>query len=956
LEALGVIPWSTAQPRNREAGGGGAAAPKARRSPLRLVREDVSVTDVIGRARECARIDELLDSARTGLGGALVVHGEAGAGKTTLLDYAVRRADDFRTIRLTGVESEQELGYSALQRLLAPTMEQVDLLPGPQREALNCALGFVPGPPASTFLVGLGVISLTANAASSDGPLLCVVDDAQWVDRESIEALAFWGRRLQADRIALIFGERRGTASNRLQGLTAIDVDGLEPEPARTLLVSHAGFRLDRGVADRILAETEGNPLAIVEVAKGLTPHALVGLAVESHPLPLTRRLEERFAGQVRSLGADAQLFLLLVAAENSSLSGAIWKAAARLGLGDEAAEAAEAADLISLGPPIEYRHPLIRSAVYGSAAAADRRAVHGALAAVMGPDDTERWAWHRAAAALGPDEEIAALLESCAHRALASGTTSAAVVLFGRAAELTPERQHAAQRRVAAAEVAVEGGSLGQAHVFVEVALPDLRDPVWRARAERADGLASFREGNHVAAAPCLHVAAVGLLAAEPRLGRQTLLEAVDAAAYCGDDAQSEFLRSIATTFASTAGGSSVVDAFLRAFSLHAQAGYTAALDEYQRAVEVCRHVTPEELAPWTNLIAAVTRFMWDDASHDLLLQRIADWGRARGALLPLWISLLYLSSSAVWRGQLEYSAALLAQAADVMSASGQFAPPGIGATLDAARGQGVEVFSLVNPTLDDANQRANGYAGRGALVDVYIGRANYREALDHALVLFDADPIIAGPHLLPDMVEAAVRTGDRHAAEQAISRLADRATAAATPWALGLLARSQAVMAPAATAEEHFTSSVELLGASAMELQLGRAHLLYGEWLRRARRHIDARDQLRRAHDMFAAMGAAGFVERARIELTAAGDHAPKPKDGAGRDLSPQEAQISELVAQGATNQEIASQLFISQRTVEYHLHKVFRKLGIKSRTQLARRVLEEGRPKTVGFSDGS
>jgi DNA-binding CsgD family transcriptional regulator len=914
------------------------------------------VNDLIGRARECERIDELLDSVRSGLSGALVVRGEAGVGKTALLDYATDQADDFRIARLTGVESEQELGYSALHRLLAPTIEQIGSLPEPQQEALNCALGVLPGRPASTFLVGLGVISLTANAAGTDGPLLCVVDDAQWIDRESIEALAFWGRRLQADCIALIFAERSGiTTVSRLQGLTTVDIDGLELDAARMLLESHAGFRIDRNIADRILGEVEGNPLAVVEVAKGLTPDKLVGLAAATQPLPLTRRLEERFASEVQSLSADVRLFLLLAAAEGSSDSGAIWEAAALLGLDGEAAEAAEGSDLIALGPPIKYRHPLIRSAVYSSASPADLRAVHGALAGVVDPGDRARWAWHRAAAAVGPSEEIAALLESCAQRANAGGATSAAVVLFSRAAELTPDRRHAAQRRVVAAEVAVESGSLGQAHVFVDLATPALREPAWRARAERADGLASFREGNHVAAAPRLRAAAVGLLTAELHLGRQTLLEAVDAATYCGDDAQSAFLRSIAATCAGSAGDSSVVDALLRAFALHAQAGYTAALDQYRMAVAACRDADPEELAPWTNLIAAFTRLMWDDESHDLLLRRIADWGRARGALLPLWIALLYLASSATWRGELEYSEALLAQAADLMAASGRFAPEGIGATLDAMRGREAEVCAVVNPTLDNASHRAHAYAGRGALVDVYIGRAKYPEALEHALVLFDADPLMSGPHLLPDMIEAAVRAGDRNAAEQALARFADRATAAGTPWALGLLARSRALLAPDSAAEGHFASAVELLGASTMELQEARAHLLYGEWLRRARRHIDARDHLRQAHDMFAAMGAGGFLERARIELSAAGDHVPKHEAGASSDLSPQEAQISELVAQGATNQEIASQLFISQRTVEYHLHKVFRKLGVKSRTQLARRVLEEGRPKTVGFSDG-
>ena len=899
--------------------------------------------NLVGRAGACKQIDELLDSVRNGLSGAFVVRGEAGVGKTALLNYAVNQAEGFTVLRLTGVESEEDLGFAALQRLLVPMLDQIEGLPAPQREALNSALGLAVGPPANAYLVGLGVMSLTANAAETDGPLLCVVDDAQWVDSESIGALAFWGRRLQADRVALIFGERGDSlTASPIQGLPTLEVEGLEQNAARKLLVSEARFELDRDVADRILADTEGNPLAIIEVAKGLTPHELVGSAAVPQPLPLTRRLEERFEGQVRSLRADSRMFLLLVAADTSAHAALVWQAVDRLGVSREAAEAAEAADLVSLGSPITYRHPLIRSAVYGAASPADRRAVHGALAAVTDPSDVERWAWHRAGAAVGPDEEIAALLETCAERAISNGATSAAVALLSRAAELTPAPEHAAERRVAAAETAVERGSLRQAHIFVDQATPALSDPLWRARAERADALASWREGNHVAAAPRLRVAAVGLLPTDPILGRRTLLEAVDAALYCGDAAQSEFMRSIAAIDASPAGVPSVGDWILDAFSTHARAGYAAAVPEYQKAVAFCRDAPPQELVSWTNVIAAVTRGIWDDTGHDLLLQRIADWSRARGALHPLWLALIYQSTSAAWRGQVQHSSALFAEAADVLSATGHFTPRGIGATLDAVKGQEERVSANVSPTLESVDQRANAFAGYNALLDVHIGRAKYQDALQSAQVLFDADPIMVGPHVVSDMVEAAVRVGDRTAAEKALARLTERATAAGTQWALSLLARSRAMMTNAG-AEEHYVLAVELLGATPMELDRGRAHLLYGEWLRRERRNKDARNQLRQAHEMFTAMGAEGFAERARVELRATGERPRKQSIETTNELTPQEAQISQLVAEGATNVEIAAKLFISPSTVEYHLHKVFRKLGVKSRTQLARHVLE-------------
>ena len=903
---------------------------------------------LVGRADGCARVDEVLDSVRNGLSGTLVVRGDAGVGKTALLEYAACRAEGFRVIRLTGVETERDLGFAMLHRFLAPMLDQVGQLPSVQADALSCALGLTAGPPASPFLVGLALISMTAMVTGADGRLLCLVDDAQWADRESSGALAFWARRLHADRIAVIFGERSDTLSaSPLQGLPALELNGLEPDEARMLLVSEVGFRLDRDVADRVLAETEGNPLAIIEMAKSLTPHKLVGWAAAPQPLPLTRRLEERFAEEVRKMPPDARIFLLLVAADTSGDSEVVWKAASHLGIGREAAEAGEEADLISLGPPVAYRHPLIRSAVYGSARPADRRAVHRALAEVGDPGDVERWAWHRAGAAVGPDEELAALLESCADRASSNGATSAAVALLSRSAELTPAREQAAARRVAAAEAAIQRASSGQARTLVQQGAPALRDPAWRARAERVSGLADLRDGNLIDAASRLRLAAEGLLPSDPLAGRRTLLEAVDTAANGGDAAQSEFMQAVAATDPDPpTAPSSIVDCLLHAFSTHARAGYAAAVPEYRKAIEVCRDAPPRELAPWMTLIGSVRAAVWDDRVCDLFIQRVVDWSRSNGAMLPLCVGLLHQAGSAIWRGQLQLSSALYAQALDALSAAQHFQPPGLDVNLDAVTGREAEVFSKVSPALDgpDASQRGISYACHTAALSLEMGRARYESALHHARVLFDADPMTPIPHRLPDMIEAAARLGDTIAAEEAMTRLAGRATAAGTPWALGLLARSRALMAGnGAGAEEQYELALELLGATSIDLERGRAHLLYGEWLRRARRHVDAREHLRRAHQMFAAMGAQPFAERARVELLATGERVPRPAAKASDTLTPQEAQVSRLVGQGATNRDIAAQLFISEATVEYHLTKVFRKLGVKSRTQLARRMLD-------------
>ena len=903
---------------------------------------------LVGRAQECTQIDELLDSIRNGLSEALVVRGEAGVGKTALLDYAVNRAEGFRIVRLTGVEPERDLGFAALHRLLAPMLNQIGQLPSVQREALNTALGLTAGPPANPFLVGLAVMSMTATTADAHGRALYVVDDVQWMDSESVAALAFCARRLQADRIGVIFGERSGTmTASPVQGLPVLELTGLGHDEARALLASVAGFELDRDVADRILAETEGNPLAIIEVAKSLSPHKLVGLAAAPHPLPLSRRLEERFADEVRTLPTGTGIFLLLLAADTSGDAALVWEAAGRVGIGKEAAEAAEAADLICLGPPIAYRHPLIRSAVYGTARPADRRAIHGALAEVSDPVDVERWAWHRAAAAVGPDEELAGLLESCAERASSNGATSAAVALLSRAAELTPDREQAAERRVAAAEAAIERGSSGQARTLVQQGAPALCDAGWRARVERVCGLCDLTDGNLVGAASRLRLAAEGLLPTDPALGRRTLLEAVSIAAIGGDAAESEFMRSVSVTDPDPpTARSSVVDWMLHAFSTRARAGYAAAVPEYRKAIEVCCGAEPHELAPWITLIAAVRGFLWDDGDCDLVIERVIDWSRSNGALGPLSVALMSQAGAAIWRGQIQLSSALYAEASDVLSAAQHFAPPSIDVNLDAVTGREEELLSKVSPALEDmgTGQWGIAYMCHTAMLNFEIGRARYENALHHARVLFDADPMLAVPHRLPDMIEAAVRAGDRTAAEEAMARLAERASAAGTPWALGLLARSRALMAGAgASAEEQYKLALELLGSTSMELERGRALLIYGEWLRRARRHVDARDHLRLAHELFAAMGAECFVERARVELLATGERAPKRTVETAKDLTPREMQVSRLVCQGATNREIAAQLFISSATVEYHLHKVFRKLGVKSRTQLARSVLE-------------
>ena len=900
---------------------------------------------LLGREVECRALDALIDSARHGLGGTLVIRGEAGIGKTALIDHAVATAQDFLIVRFTGIEHETELGFAALHRLLTPILHQIDRLPAPQRDALNSALGLAPGPPANHFLVGLGVISLAANAARARERLLCVIDDAQWADRESMAALAFWGRRLHADGIALIFGERDGSESNSpLDTFAVLEVGGLPDESARQLLASEAGCGVDREVADRIVTETRGNPLALVEFAKDLRPDQLIGAAADLQPLPLSRRLEERFARQVRSLPIDTQMFLLLAAADSTADTAFLLRAASIFGVKAKAAEAAEACGMILLGPEIAFRHPLIRSAVYSRARPADRRAAHSALAAATDPaDDAERHAWHLAAASITRDEPIAAQLERCAAHASDRGSHNAAVALLSRSAELTPQVEHAARRRVAAAEAALNAGSPLQAHALISLATPALRKQIDHAEAERVDGNAWMREGNVALAAPILLSAALGLMPSDPRLGRQTLLEAIEAVFTLGGGADADLIAAVlAAANAAPPGEGTIVDLLLDAFGTYLDAGFVAAAPRFRAAVSAMAdpEVPPDQLIRWVHFASYATRALWDDATHALLMRRLAQATRERGDLTWLSIALRECATAAVWSGRFDTAEMDLADATDLSAAAGedQLSTEIMGLESAAIRGRDAETRAKADAVIRTAKELgwgASALSAHHALLVLDLGEGHYLDALQHAIATMRGR-VGCGHQVVADVVEAATRAGDRATAQAAVDRLAERAPASGTPWAMGLLARCRALLA-GDDAEVLHKDAIELLGSTRMVVELARAHLLYGEWLRRQKRKIDARDQLRIAHDMFATMGAEAFARRARDELLATGERVRKRTVDTSFDLTAQEAHVAQLAAAGGTNAEIAAQLFISANTVEYHLRKVFRKLSVTSRRQL-------------------
>ena len=901
-----------------------------------------------GRDAECATLDHLLGAVRRGESRALVLLGEPGMGKTALLDYTIGAASGFHVQRAAGVESEMELAFASLQQLCAPMLDRLERIPGPQQDAVRVAFGLTAGAAPDRFLVGLAALSLLSEAAE-ERPLLCAVDDAQWLDEESAQALAFVAHRLLAEPVAILFVTCGPIEV--LTGLPELSIKGIGDKDARFLLASGSQGPLDERVRERIIAEARGNPLALLELAR-LTPTELAGGFALPDARPLAERIEQSFLRRIRSLPLDSQRLLLVAAAEPVGDVTLFWRTAERLGIGPDAVAPAETAELLELGSRVRFRQPLVRSAIHRAATPNDRRDAHRALAEETDPaTDPDRRAWHRAHSATGLDEAVAGELERSADRARRRGGVAATAAFLERAAELTPDPARRGSRALAAAEAKLDAGAPEAAQALLATAELASLDELQRARLQRLRGQIEFTHRRGSDAPPLLLDAARQFEPLDAASARETYVEAFGAAIFAGRESRTGVLEAAEAARTAPAGPRPPrpVDLLLNGLVKR----FTEPFDEALPALAQALHafagrdgrgggeipwlwtpcpVTPEPLAPE----------LWDDESWHELASRAVSVARNAGghALLP--IALTYRACVHLHAGEFAEASALIEEAEAISVATGNVPLRYTSLMLLAWRGQEVAALSAIESGLQEATDRREGRAigmAHYATAVLYNGLGRYRDALAAAQRACAHEDLGFFGWALVELVEAGARSDARDVASDALDRLDERTRVSGTDWALGIRARSAALLSDGATAEGLFREAIERLGRSRIAVHLARAHLVYGEWLRRENQRVNAREHLRAVHDMFGRMGAEAFADRARRELLATGETARKRIDETRDVLTPQEALIARLARDGLSNPTIGAQLFISPRTVQYHLRKVFLKLGINSRNQLAR-----------------
>ncbi|MDT4935902.1 MAG: hypothetical protein QOK11_3794 [Pseudonocardiales bacterium] len=901
---------------------------------------------LLGRRAECAALDRIVDCARAGQRQVLVLRGEAGVGKTALLEYLLERAGGFRVARAVGVESEMELAFAGLHQVCAPFLGYLDRLPGPQRDALATAFGLSDGEPPDRFLVGLAALSLEAEVAEGT-PLVCVVDDVQWLDRVSAQTLAFVARRLLAERVAIVFAVRDQGDVGELAGLDELVVRGLSDTDAGALLDSAIQGPVDDRVRQQIVAESRGNPLALLELPRALTPAELAFGSASPDPLPLAGRIEQGFARRLAPLPGETRRLLLVAALEPVGDGALLWRAAARLGIGTGAAAAAEQAGLIEFGTRVRFRHPLVRSATARSASPHDLQEVHRALADVTDAEqDPDRRAWHLAQAAVGPDEAVADELERSAGRAQTRGGMAAAAAFLEEATRLTLDPARRARRALAAAQAKHAAGASDAALALLDTAEAGPVDELLHARVDllRAQIAAASRRGDD--APPLLLRAAKQLEPLDIRLARDTYLDAFAAAFLVGRPSRgaagvAEVARSVRECCA-TKPPTRASDLLLDGLALVVTEGRRAAVPKLRQALQgFCSPDLPtEDGLRWLWLAGHVAHRLWDDETWEAVCSLYVRLARQTGALAALPIALRSRILVHALTGEFDEAAALTGELDEVSEATGTQLARWGALIIAAWRGREAEASELLRRTIPDVLSRGE---GMGLAVSYYAkavlcnGRGRYSEAQSAAETACEYDDLGPLEWPLTELIEAAARTGQRETAGVALAWLSESTQASGTDWALGIEARSRALLCDDDAADSLYREAIDRLGRTRMRVDLGRAHLVYGEWLRRAGRRLEARKHLRVAYGMMSTIGAESFAERARRELVATGETVRKRAPETRDELTAQEGQIARLAAQGMTNPEIGAELFISPRTVEWHLHKVFAKLAIESRKEL-------------------
>jgi DNA-binding CsgD family transcriptional regulator len=900
--------------------------------------------ELIGRRGESEALDRLLGDLRSGRGGALVLRGEAGIGKTALLESA--SADDrIRTLRISGIEFETELAFAALHQLCSPVLDGLKKLAAPQSDALSVAFGMGGEGIPDRFRVGLAVLGLLSEAAAVR-PLLCVVDDAQWLDQASAQTLAFTARRVQNEHVAFLFGVREPEGNRELAGLPEMRLGGLPDQDAARLLRSRIRAPLDGRVRDRILAEARGNPLALLELPRSAD---LAGGFAQPGATAVSGKVEMSFRSRLRDLPPDSRLLLLVAAAETTGDAVVLWRAAELLGVGAGAAAAAEDTGLIRFGLWVRFRHPLVRSAVYRDASVADRRAAHGALAEAMADiDEPDRRAWHYSQAVAGPDAEVADALELSAGRAWARGGIAAQAAFLEAAARLTPDPARRVERALAAAGAKRDAGAADAALDLLAVADAGPLDALSRARSTTLRARIAFDQGRNDAAVARLQTAARLFVPLDAASAREIFLETLAAAVFVGRFADGPRLFETADAARAVLPAPDPprpLDVLLDGLTTQVRGGFLEAAPLLRDVVDLYLKELGEQHADafspgelWLACSAALD--LWDNTALRVLAEYQVGSSRASGAVAALPVSLSYRALAHLHAGEFDDAASLIAEAYAIATEIGAPGMDYVDVSLAAWRGEA--------RTIERAETFRRGAVERGegrlvtaieyAQTVVLNSLGRYEDALEACRPSADLDEMGFSSTVPAEFVEAAVRSGHRELAVPVVERLVERTALSTTDWAAAAGLHCRALMSVGPEADELYREAIHFFDRSEGRVHAARTRLLHGEWLRRAGHRQAARTQLREAFDMLTQIGAAGFAARAARELDALGEHvSSRISTGAAAALTIQEFQIARLVATGATSKEVGAQLFLSPRTIDAHLRSIFKKLGITSRRQL-------------------